>query len=121
MTDPVLHEPTIMDTLDCRCNADNAARLQAGALMSLVDAYDRKLTRESFVVLAGAALAMHTQAGKLFMIASVEDNHRVGVLDELMLTRAVHGVTGLTEKAHTELIGLMEKITMCPTSEHKVH
>ncbi len=63
MTDPVLHEPTIMDTLDCTCEPDNAARLQAGALLSLVDAYDRKLEREAFVVLAGAALALIAEVG----------------------------------------------------------
>ena len=121
MTDPVLHEPTIMDTLDCSCEADNAARLQAGALLSLVDAYDRKLEREAFVVLAGAALTLHTQIGKLYMMSSVVHNFHSGVLDSEMMTRAVSGITAMTQQAQTELIGLMKKVVACPTTQDKVH
>jgi hypothetical protein len=121
VTDPVLHEPTIMDTLDCRVDPGNASRLQTAALLSLIDAYDRRLTRENFLVLAEAALGMHTQIGKLYMMASVADNYNLGVLDDLMVERAVNGTSAMAVKAHDELYGLMKKVVMCPTSDDKVN
>ncbi len=121
MTDPVLHEETIMDTLDCLPVPENTGRLQAAALLSLLDAYDRKLTRENFVTLASAAMALHTQVGKLYMIDSVRENNLIGVLDTGMLDKATAGVRSMTEDAHTELFRLMRKVVSCPTSEDKVH
>lgn len=121
MTDPVLHEPTIMDTLDCTPVAENTSRLQAAALLSLIDAYDRKLTRENFVTLAEAALSLHTQVGKLYMIDSVRENSLLGALDDNMLDRAVNGVRHMTVSAHTELFKLMRRVVACPTSDDKVH
>ncbi len=121
MTDPVLHEPTIIDTLDCSPVPENTGRLQAAALLSLLDAYDRKLTRDNFVTLASAALALHTQVGKLYMIDSVRENNLIGVLDAGMLEKATAGVLMMTRDAHTELFGLMRRVVACPTSEDKVH
>ena len=121
MTDPVLHEPTIMDTLDCRVDPVNTSRLQAAALLSLIDAYDRKLTRENFLVLAEAALGMHTQIGKFYMMSSIWDNHKIGLLDGVMIEKAVHGTNAMALKAHDELFGLMKRVVMCPTSEDKVN
>lgn len=121
MTDPVLHEPTIMDTLDCNPYPENASRLQAAALLCLLDAYDRKLIREHFVTLASAALALHTQVGKLFLIDSVRENDKIGMLDTTLIDKAVRGVQGMTSSAHAELYGLMNKIVMCPTTADKVH
>lgn len=121
MTDPVLHEPTIMEALDCLPVAENTSRLQAAAMLSLLDAYDRNLTRENFVTLASAALALHTQMGKLYMIDSVRENDRAGVLDAEMLDTAVKGVRVMAIDAHAEVFGLMRRVVACPTSQDKVH
>src|SRR5882672_938498 len=121
MTDPVLHEPTIMDTLDCTPYPENTSRLQAAALLCLIDAYDRKLTRENFVTLASAALSLHTQIGKLFLIDSIRENDRIGMLDTAMLDKAARGCQGMTSGAHAELYGLMNKVVQCPTSADRVN
>jgi hypothetical protein len=121
VTDPVLHEPTIMDTLDCRVDPVNTSRLQAASLLSLIDAYDRKLTRESFLTLAEAALGMHTRIGKFYMMSSIWENHKMGVLDAEMVEKAVNGTGAMALKAHGELYALMKKVVMCPTSADKVN
>lgn len=110
-----------MDLLDCRTEAANATRLQTAAMMCVVDAYDRKLQREHFALLVDAAMALHTQVGKMFMMVSVQDNYRQGNLDGGVIDRAVKGIEGLTLKAHDDLIGLMGKVVSCPTSQDKVH
>lgn len=121
MADPVLYEPTIMDTLDCNPFPENTSRLQAAALMCLIDAFDRKLLREHFVSLAEAALQVHTSMGKLYMIDSVQENHRMGILDKDMVNSARTGVQNLSTRSHTELYSLMRKVVACPTSADKVH
>ncbi len=121
MTDPVLHEDTIMDALDCTAEHTNTGRLQAAAMLCLIDAYDRKLQREHFVALASAALGLHTQIGKLYMMTSVRENEEIGVLDHDMLNKAVFGVHLAAGTAHMELFKLMQKIIACPTSADKVH
>ncbi len=111
-----------MDTLDCLPVPDNTSRLQAAALLSLLDAYDRRLTRDNFVTLASAALALHTQIGKLYLIDSVRENGLIGALDDgVLLSRATAGVRGLATDAHAELFKLMHKVVACPTSQDKVH
>ena len=121
MTDPILYEPSIMQTLDCAAEVDNVQRLQAACMLSLVDAYDRKLTRDEFIVLCDAAVTLHTQMGKLYMIDSISNNYKFGHLDGPMIERAEAGLNISCTATHAELHRLMKRIVSCPTSEDQVH
>ncbi len=127
MTDPLIHEPSLLDTLDCTCGTDNTQRLQAGALMGLINAYDRQLTRDSFVAIAGTALALHTQMAKLYLLRSVRESFRVAVNTdnenefESALRSSYNDIFSAAHEAHGEMRHLVKMVTECPTTQDKVH
>ncbi len=128
MTDPIIHEPTLLDHLDCTVGYDNVSRLQAASLMSLINAYDRKLTRDNFISLAERAMAMHSQMAKLFLMTGVCEHHRINATREdgaedftLALVRTHHDILNTATEVHTDLRRLVKMVTECPTTQDKVH
>lgn len=125
--DPVMHEPTLLQMLDCACGVDNTSRLQAGAMMSVVDAFDRRITRESFLKLMLAAFALHTQTAKLYMLGEVRESYRMHMHDpdpvtfENLLHTTQSDVLKMAIDIHTEVKQRTDLLSQCPTSKHLVH
>ncbi len=127
MTDPVMHEESLLDTLDCTCGTDNTQRLQAGALMGLINGFDRKLTRDAFIAIAGAALALHTQMAKMYLLRSVRESFRLHAMSdredgfETALRSSMGDIFSAAQEAHNEMRHLTKMVTECPTTQDKVH
>src|SRR4051812_48296436 len=67
--------------LDCKVQVDNTSRLQAGAMMSLVDGFDRKINREQYLKLLLAAFSMYAQLAKLYLLGEVRESFRIHSTD----------------------------------------
>lgn len=127
MSDPVLHEPTLQQMLDCACGVDNTSRLQAAAMMSVLDGFDRDIDREPFLRMMLAAFALHTQMAKLYMLGEVRESYRVHMHDPDPATfegllHATHAdVLKAANDIHTEVKRRTDLLVQCPTSQDQVH
>jgi uncharacterized protein (DUF1786 family) len=69
--------------LDAR--GDNATKLATGALLVILDAYDRKVTRQAFVAMATAALTVNDNIGRVCamqaILDAVDQNGRLSLMD----------------------------------------
>jgi hypothetical protein len=121
MADPVLDEQLIIDLIETKPAADTMNRLRAGALMLVVDAYDRKITRERFLMVAHTAMALHSYASQYTGVDNMQDLFRAGKLDDAVLTDALGEATKLLESYIDRALKEARLLKQCPLSVDKVH
>ena len=121
MTSALLDEDRIMALLSCEPTVANTSRLQAASMMAIADAHDRKCTREEFVMLLDAAMHLHADAGRFFMMNSIAGHFHSGALSFEMVTAAVQKTTEDMTQHQTALTRFMERLIQCPETEDRVH
>lgn len=124
MADPILDEEHILEVLGLPTDASpsaTCARLQTGALMALIDAYDRRATRDQFIVIASEALALHTIAGKSLMLASTHELFREEALTEASFLTASASAADITSGKVAALIEIVQRLSKCPTTKDVVN
>lgn len=124
----MIDEQHILDTLgadaktpDAETAAQRNTRLQVGAILALVDAYDRKLTRDQFIIVASLALTIHTTSGKGAMLQSTHELFRTEELTEASFLTAATAIDGVLKTKTNELCEIVKRMAMCPVPGDKVH
>jgi ABC-type transporter Mla MlaB component len=119
--DPLVDEEFMVEALSTKVSPQTIARLQTGAMMLLIDAYDRKTTRMEFAQIADAAVKAYGQTAKLWLLTNIKEASDSGYLDadhidEAQVALIAH-VADLTHAAR-DLALLLKQ---CPLKEDKVH
>lgn len=123
MADPLLDEQKIVSVLKTEpANSNEAVRaLQSGVTMALVDAYDRKVDRESFICLMSAVLQMYGNLSVFHTLNSIVALHDSGALDRNKFDDAFTALMAKVRKDHSSVLAMMELIQQCPLSKDTVH
>lgn len=120
-SDPILDEDGIVSLLKQPVLPENVNAIQAGAVQSMIDLYDRKVTREEFCELLAPCLALYGTASKLWLLNNIYDVHRQHGLNDERFTKAAAELRDVIEKQVATVVGIVERVKQCPTSEDKVH
>ena len=120
MADPVLDENLIIDLIETEPTPDSVMRLMAGATMLLVDAFDRRITRDAFVAIAHTALALHSYASQYGGVVNTRRLLRAGTLDDAVLTSSLDSATKLLEYHTGIALKQAHLLRECPLSTDKV-
>jgi len=119
--DPVVDEEFMVEALSTEVSPQTIARLQTGAMLLLIDAYDRKTTRGEFAQIADAAVKAYSQAAKLWLMTNIKAACDEGYLDPAHVLEAqcalIASVADMTGNAR-QLACLLKQ---CPLKEDKVH
>lgn len=67
--DPIIDEEVI---IECLTQDESETQHQSGALMTLIDAWDRDITRDQFIALASAAVTCFDNIGRHSMMHAVK-------------------------------------------------
>lgn len=121
MADPVLDEDLILYSLKCPCTKDYTQTIQAGAVQSLCDAYDRKMTRDEFTAAAAACLTLYGQASKVWMLHNVQEVFDAGNLNTQAFVDADRRMTDLLRLQCEVVIELVKRLQACPTSKDSIN
>lgn len=121
MADPVLDENLILEALQRVPSYSNIGALQQGALQSLIDMYDRKMTREQFLHNAATAVSLYGQTCKLWMLGQMREAFDNGDLDIARIMQAEGALVAIMRKQTSELTEIVEQLKQCPTSQDAVH
>lgn len=100
-----------------------AQSLQAGAQLSLIDAFDRGISRDAFIDILKDAMMLHTFTSRLSMVAHIKDEfertgHGMNAED---FKTAMHAVTGECERHRTSLIKNVSLLVQCPLEDDTRH
>lgn len=119
--DPIVDEEFMIEALSTKVSPQTIARLQIGAMLLLVDAYDRKTTRMEFAQIADAAVKAYAQTAKLWLMTNIKEASDGGFLDADHIDEAqVALIAHVADLTHTarELACLLKQ---CPLKDDKVH
>lgn len=120
---PLFSEKVLLDALDNITTPRSAPNLQAGAQLSILDAFDRGISRDAFIHIMHNAMLLHDYTSRLSLVAHLkaqceQTGRTVGVED---FTEAVQEVTAVCEDHRAKLIHEMEMVVQCPCDFDTLH
>lgn len=122
MTTPLIDERALLKLLDCTATYANIERLQQGAIMALIDCYDREITREAFVLAARTTANMIDALARLALLHNVKQfAEKHGKAEPADIALAQKGVNEMLEEANKATIEMVELMRQCPLDEDRVH
>ena len=121
MADPVVDEQHLMGSLDVPASLAVVERLQSSSVISVIDGFDRKVTRDPFIHLTAAAFSLHTHLGRLHLIARINELFKQGKLTQERLTDAENQLIAFCEVERVTLCNQVALVAQCPTSASPVH
>lgn len=121
MASPLLDEEHIKQLLRAPATLDYINTLQAGAAGTAIDLYDRKVTREEMADGLQRVLVLYAQCAKLYMLASIEDLFKQGILTQDSFDVATTGLKSMIQRHAESVIDLVQRLQQCPEDEDKIH
>jgi hypothetical protein len=121
MADPIIDERMLMDTIDVPVSLGAIERLQSGALMAAINAFDRKLERSAYIELTASAFSLHTHLGRLHIVARINELFKQGKLTKERLAEAEQGLIGFCESERVSMRNLTGLVAQCPTSNDSIN
>lgn len=125
MTSPTIDEDVMMQVLqipDAEELAVTAQRLRTGASMLILDAFDRKVTREQFIASLGAAVSLIDAASRHEMMTSVKQFEQdKGIVTKVDIEVALGSIKKMIEVGADQCTKMAELLRQCPLNEDKVH
>lgn len=120
-SDPILDEDGILTLLNAVISPATTNALQAGAVQTLLDLYDRGVTRKEFCEQGSECLAMYGTVAKLWMLNNMHQVFSEHGLTEEKFKAAEAQLVELIQKQTLTLIATVQRLQQCPTSEDKIH
>jgi hypothetical protein len=120
-SDPIFDEDMIRSLLSMPCDIEHTDTIQAGAVQTMIDLYDRKVTREEFCASLAPCLALYGQAAKLWLLHNIQDVFLAEQLTIQKFTDADKSMTEVLRKQCNTVIEIVKRMQDCPTSRDKVH
>lgn len=119
---PIIDERALMDALDCRPTYEAVGRLQQAALASLVDCFDRDVTREAFIEACSVTANLIDSLARMALLHNVKqfaDTHGSAAPDDIAKAQA--GITQMVEQATQATIKIVDLMRQCPLDEDRIH
>lgn len=121
--DPKFSEKVLVDALDMVSTPRSAANLQAGAQLSILDAFDRGIDRDAFIDIMKEAMLLHTYTSRLSLVAYLkacceQSGHGVEINE---FEQAVHEVTATCEQHRAALVKHVDLLVQCPIEDDTLH
>ena len=121
MSSTTLNEELIVAMLGTTPSSEHGENLRTAGLMVLLDAYDRKVTRDSFFDTARNALQLNEMCGRLESISGIHASMKANLLTAEKLQEAVSVVIGHADTCRKSLIRDMALLMQCPEDEDAAH
>jgi hypothetical protein len=120
MSDPVFDENEIKRLVALPVRVANIEEIQQGAFQTMVDFYDRGVTREYYAGALMQTLILYGQCAKLWMLNSIHDCYHNGQLGEAAFDTTYNSLKNMVEGQQKVVVGLVEAMQECPTSKDRI-
>lgn len=122
MPSPKLDEEVMRAALAEKPCMENLRTLQSGAFMLILDAYDRKATRQMMITAVSAATNLLADLGKLFAIEQVRA--ACDGIDGVSLVQVEDARSGLIkslQQSTRDAIVMADLLKQCPNDEDRIN
>jgi hypothetical protein len=122
MASPLLNEQMIIETLSLPVSSDTADTLCVAAMLSVLDGYDRKMTRDEYGVIVDSTCKFHEMIGRMVIVNLLRG--LIGSIDPKASERLAQASLDLTagaEMLRKQILSKMQLLIQCPWDEDKIH
>lgn len=120
MVDPVLDEEEINRLLNRPVRLDSIEEIQQGAVQTMIDLFDRKVTREYYNGALMQSLILYGQCAKLWMLNSIHTCYHNNELDERAFDHTYNSLKRMVESQQTVVQSIIEDLQKCPSSKDRI-
>ena len=113
-TDPLVSEEMIVDCLSVESDGDQPGILQTGAMMAILDAFDRGVERDGFIPILYTGLNLHTSVGRLTTLRSAMQLMDSNQLSVESLSDALRQMEQYATSQKVALKSLVDRLVQCP-------
>ena len=96
-------------------------KIQQGNLFGLIDAHDRKTTREEFIQIAETSFSLKDSLSRLHLLTAIDELYRTGALTQKKLDEAIEGLSRTLDRNRLNMYDLIHRVTQCPKTGDTVH
>ena len=121
MATPFFNEDMIASMLDTAPSIEAGEQLRTASYITLLDAYDRKVDRNTFSEVAKQAVQLNEMMGRLESTTGIYATFKADKLTPEKLEEAMAIITGHAESCRHALVEKLALIMQCPWSDDSVH
>jgi hypothetical protein len=112
----------MVEALTAPPTLESLRALQTGAFMLIIDAYDRKATRDQMLTAVSAAGTLLTELGKLFMIEQIFAVADIAEgVTRTQIEEARQALLKNMQHATRDALSMANLLKQCPNDEDKVN
>lgn len=120
--DPLIDESILIEALDVTISSETIQQIQSGAFLLVLDAWDRKVTRDQFIAALGAAQALIDSVARVSLMSNVKRHQaRSGAVTPADIESAVHGCMEMAKDSNRECLKMAQLLKQCATKEDPIH
>lgn len=120
-TEALIDEDQMIKALDVTITSESAQQVQSGAYMLLLDAWDRKLTRDQFITAIGTAHQLIDACARISLMSNVKDHYKAtGGVSEVDIENALAGCGIIGKQAVIEAVKMGNLLKQLPTHEDPI-
>ena len=117
---PRLSEDMILDCLTVEISGENIGAIQSGAIMAIVNAFDRRIDRSYFIMLCDAAMTLHGAMGRMHTLLSTKRLEIDKELDGEKIDTAITSITQHASQKQLQLKEMMALVAQCPKEQDTI-
>ena len=118
---PVLDEETLIKALSAEVGPNTTELIRSGAVLSLIDAFDRRLPRNVFLDILSHSLPLYDWLGCLDTVRRMSRLQNQQKLTEAALAEAVAEYMSTSDSVRAYLLSRMKLVVTCAPSTATIH
>lgn len=118
---PLLDELALIQALSTEISVDTNEKIRGGAVLSIVDAFDRRIPRQMFLSMLSSSLMLYDFLGCLETVQRIETLVEKQKFNASTLTDAAGEYSSRSESARLYLLALMKGVVDCAPSGATIH
>lgn len=120
-TTSLLNERMIQDCLSVPTTPENSEQIQSGAMLTVLDSFDRKVVRSYFVNIVNASFSLHSAMSRLHTLYVLKGMMEQPDFKKEQVDEALAKLTAYGEAKHKELDGMLAMLVQCPNDWDTIH
>ena len=121
VSNPVLNEDYILNLLSSPISKDTVHRLQDGAVQTLLDLYDRKVTREEFILNAGPCVLLYGQTAKYWALCTIYEQVLTDTITKDDYRNIILQLESNIKEQKFTVASVVERLKQCPLEKDPIN
>lgn len=118
---PLLDEVALIKSISNEISPDTQDKIRGGTVLSILDAFDRRVSRQMFLSILSNSLQLYDWLGGLETVQRIGSLHKKQKLTEEALAEATAEYSSRSDAARLFLLALMKGLVDCAPSDATLH